>query len=228
MSATPKPMLYLVMACVSLVGGGGAVYWEYSQLEDSQAQVDSLSKKLKDAKAIQIHLKDSAGKLQESSDKLKHLEMGVPEIAYVPTLLTELENVGKQHGIQVLGVRPMPPKADPKAKPGEAKPKKSYEELDIEVKGRGKYGAVLQFLAALQSFPKIVSVQMATLVPKRELNDKGVVNLDVTIELRAYLFPPSKDEIKVANSETPAAQPAQTPAATQGQMSGGAKPNGIG
>ncbi len=228
MSSTPKPMLYVVMAFVSLLGGGGAVYWQYSQLEETQAQVDTLSKKLKDAKAIEAQLQTSVGKLQESSEKLKHLEMGVPEIAYIPTLLTELENVGKQHGIQVLGVRPMPPKAEAKGKPGEPKQKKSYEELDIEVKGRGRYGAVLQFLAALQSFPKIVSVRTATLVPKRELNDKGVANLDVTVELRAYLFPPSKDEIKLADSVSPAAHPVQSPTAVPGQTSGGAKPNGIG
>lgn len=230
MSATPKAPLFMALACLSFVVGGGAVYWQYSQLEESQAQVESLAKKLKDAKAIENQLKDSAGKLQESSEKLKHLEKGVPEVAYVPTLLTELENVGKQHGIEVLGVRPLPPKADPKAKagePGEPKAKKSYEELDIEVKGRGKFASVLQFLAALQTFPKIVAVRTATLTPKRELNDKGIASLDVTVELRAYLFPPSKDDIKLANSAAPAAPSAPMPA-VPAQPSGGVKQNGIG
>lgn len=230
MSSSPKPMKFLILACVALVGGGGTCYWQYSQLQEAQAQADTLDGKLKNAQAIQAQLQDSVGKLKESSEKLKHLEGGVPELAYIPTLLTELENVGKAHGIQVLGVRPIPPKAEPKEANGTPKPKKAYAELDIEVKGRGRYPAVLQFLSALQTFPKIVAVRTTTLTPKRELNDKGAPNLDVTVELRTYLFPPDKNEVKLATSsdQTPQAPaPSATPPAPI-QPQGGPKPNGVG
>ena len=77
------------------------------------------------------------------------------------------------------------------------KRKKPYTELDIEVRGRGSYRAVMSFVSALQSFPKIVAARTLSLTPKVDRNDpSGAVKLDTTIELRTYLFAPAKDEKK--------------------------------
>jgi len=225
MNAKPRPMLFLAMACLALLIGGGANYWQYSQFQDAQSEAKNLDTKLKNAKAIQEELQGSVLELAASSEKLKHLEMSVPEIAYVPTLLTELETVGKQHGIRVMGVRPLAPKQEPVEK-GVKRPKKAYEEIDIEVKGKGKYAAVLQFLSALRRFPKIVSVKTTTLTPKREIKDIGAPNLELTVELRAFLFPPAKsstpETLKNGEQQLPKIG---EPAASK---VGGSSKNGIG
>jgi Tfp pilus assembly protein PilO len=120
---------------------------------------------------------------------LKHLEEGIPDFAYIPSLMTELEKAGKQFGIKILGVRPIPKPMTP-GKKGDSS-KKAYEELAIEVKGFGNYGSVMRFVNSLQQFPKIVAARSVQLTPKA---DPGQMrpDLDVVVELRAYVFPEAK------------------------------------
>ncbi len=193
MKTSANPKLFMGLALVSVIAGSGAMYFQYNLKASAEERVAKLRKSVHEEKAILAQLETSEVKLRESAEKLNHLEKGVPGLAYIPTLLTELEQTGKQNNIEVLGVRPMPPKVDPKAPKDPAK-KKSYEELDIEVKGRGNYRAIMTFLSALKAFPKIVAVRTTTLTPKHEINETGPPKLDVTVELRAYLFPPTEGE----------------------------------
>ncbi len=183
----PKIMLILAIS-VSLVGTVG-VYIRWSGVQSSREEIVHLQKETREATAKNKELEASQLKLKEASDKLAHLEQGVPQFAYVSTLLSELEATGKKCGMAVLGVRPQVPKA---AKKGDAKAKskKAYEELNIEIKGRGSYKSVMKFLESLQSFPKIAAVQLLTLTPKADPNIVGAPPLDITVELKAYLFPP--------------------------------------
>lgn len=182
-----NPTALAVLAAIATLGGGTMTYLVYGKYTDSQARLTDLRNRTRDSKAIERRLAESVQKLAQSSQQLQHLEQGVPEIAYVPTLLTELERTGKESGIQVLGVRPMP--ADKNAKEPKGNNKKLYQNLDIEVKGRGKYNAILSFVQALKRFPKIAEVRFMTLQPKAELNQVGPPNIDVTAQLRVYLFP---------------------------------------
>ena len=121
-----------------------------------------------------------------------HLEKCVPEFAYVPTLMTDLETIGKQNNIEVLGVRPMPA-VDKKGDKGKSTERKSYQELKIEIKGRGTFRAVQGFLKALTTFPKIVAARTVTLAPKMEVGKTSGSKLDVVVELKTYVFPPAED-----------------------------------
>lgn len=202
------------MTLAAVLSGAGVAYWQYSQISDTQGRISALEGKLKDEKKIAEELTSTEQKLAESLTKVNHLEKGVPQIAYVPTLLTELESVGKRSGIAVTGVRPMPPKAEPKKDGSGNVEKKPYEELDIEVKGRGSYKSVQRFLTALQAFPKIVAVRTTGLAPKREDSRGNAISLDVTIELRSYLFPP--------------VETGQQPGPTSKPVTKGVNKNGVG
>lgn len=188
MSKAPNPKLFMALTAVALAAGAGLVFMQYSAYSEMTGKVANLRGQVKDAKEVESELAASETRLKETQEKLRHLEQSVPDFAYVPTLLAELEATGRDHGIEVTGVRPMiRPAAAPKADGGKAE-RKPYEELDIEVKGRGSYGDVMRFVAALQKFPKIVESRVMTLTPKTDLT--GVATkLDVSIELRAYMFP---------------------------------------
>lgn len=193
MKGAPNPTTFLIMAIGALVVGSGAIYWQYSQLSDRLASVANLKKALRDENQTRREVESSQVKVDESRQRLVHLEQGVPELAYIPTLLTDLERIGKENGIEVLGVRPVAKQAEAK-KPnesGQAPKKKTYEELTIEVKGRGKYDSVAAFLQALRTFPKIVAVRSVTLTPKyMDTGPKAESpTLDATVEIRAFLFP---------------------------------------
>lgn len=198
-----------------LLAGGGLTYWQWSQLSSASKRVADLRQQVDGQGDVDAQLKTIQAQVQESQLKLDHLEQGVPARAYIPTMMKELETIGRQNGIQVLGVRPMPPKfGTPPPSTGAEKdgdkPKperKAYDEQFIEVKGNGEYLNVLSFLSALERFPKIVAVSQVMLLPKEKSPDEevaeGVTELEITVELRAFLFPnemPKKAE-KVATKE---------------------------
>jgi Tfp pilus assembly protein PilO len=199
----PNPRTYMLMAVGTFVLGLGASYMGYSQMTGVQGEVSALKTQVKDEKEVQAELDAAKGKLDECAAKLQHLEQGIPELAYVPTLMTELEKTGKQFGIKVLGVRPIPKTGIQAPKQGDLEPsaKKAYEELAIEVRGIGTYGSVMRWVNALQQFPKIIAARSVTLAPKVEPG-KTQTDLDVTLELRAYVFPQ-------ANGSQPATTPTE-------------------
>ena len=199
MKRAPNMRVVTAITIVACVGGVGACFYQYSALNDAQARVDSVQKKAKSEKTLQAQAVRTANQLKECTDRLAHLEQSIPEVAYVPTLLKDLETVGRANGLEVLGVRPVPKtdKKDDKSKSSDSK--KPYQELKIEIKCRGNYHAVLGFVKALKNFPKIVAARAITLAPKSEANTTTVSRLDATIELKTYAFPPA-DGPKTASS----------------------------
>ena len=190
MKRGPNPRTYMFMAIGTFVVGLLASYFGYTKVTSVQGEVSALKAEVKDEKEVQAELDKAKQTLDECSAKLEHLEKNIPQFAYIPTLMTELEKTGKQYGLKVLGVRPVAKQVGI-AKKEDADPtaaaKKAYEEMTIEVKGIGSYGAVMRWVNSLQQFPKIVAARSVTLAPKVE---PGQVEkpLDMTVELRAYVF----------------------------------------
>lgn len=180
---------YIASGFVAVVGAGG-MYTAYSGLTEAETRVATLRHEARDEKEVKAELAKTKGAIEELRTKLKHLEEGVPSFAYIPTMTRELETVGRSHGIEVLGIRPMPaPVNTSKKDDGTTKVKPAYEELTIAVKGRGDYGDVMRFVQALTRFPKIVEVRMLTLSPKIDSQHPlARPVLDADIELRAYAF----------------------------------------
>jgi Tfp pilus assembly protein PilO len=205
MKRAPNPKIFAMMALGMLVLGGAATFFGYSSMTEKESEVAQLKTEVKDAHTVQKELESSKAKLDECATKLKHLEANMPDFAYVPTMLAELERVGKENGIAVLGVRPIPKPVvakDPNADgTGMTEQRKPYTELSIEVKGRGTYGSAMRFVKALQNFPKIVAARSVSLNPK---TDPGLptATLDVSIELRAYVFQPKEANSKKAPVQT--------------------------
>lgn len=191
MKKGPNPKAFMLMAIGTFVVGLGASYMAYSQMSGIQGEVASLKSEYKDEKQVQQELDAAKLKVDECALKLKHLEAGVPDTAYIPTLMTELEKTGQKFGIKILGVRPIPKQNAPVKKiEGESAPteRKAYDEMAIEVKGIGSYGAIMRWVNSLQEFPKIVAARSVQLAPKVEPGQTQA-SLDVTVELRAYVFP---------------------------------------
>jgi Tfp pilus assembly protein PilO len=163
-------------------------FMAFNNVGAAKENLRKLQAESKDAKTLQKDVETSQASLAVSQDKLNHLETGVQTYAYVPTMLTEMEKLGKRSGFSVVGVRPIPRQAAPsKTADGEKPKKKAYDELDIEVKGHGSYRAVMNFVAALERFPKIVAARTLDLSPRAEAEDDAFM-LDVTISLRAFVF----------------------------------------
>jgi Tfp pilus assembly protein PilO len=192
---TPNPKIFMVLTGVSLLAGMGLCYMQYNALGEVNTNRERLRAEAKDEKEVQAELATAKTELAEIYTKISHLEQGVSEWAYVPTLLKELEKTGQTSGLQVLGVRPIPKTVKPtmvskKDNPDEATiTRKPYNEQDIEIRCRGDYRSVMNFTKALQMFPKIVAARTVSLQPKSGAQTPGSPQLEAVIELRAYLFP---------------------------------------
>lgn len=199
MKRTMSAKFLLVMTVTTVLLGGAGVAWVASNRSQAQADFQSMRKQIRDEKKVQAELQEQKDKLLESSEKLAHLEAGVPDSAYIPTLLSELEAIGRSHGLDVTGVKPKEVKEPTSSGEGDAKKKKDkkpYNELQIEVKGTGVYASIQGFVLALQQFPKIVGVISVDLTPRSKFGDKtddGNHELEVTINLRAYAFSTPED-----------------------------------
>src|SRR5438046_173860 len=100
--------LFLGLTELTLALGIGLAMFQYTWIQDTSSRVAKRRKESLDASQLDTQLKNSLTKLQECSARLNHLEKGIPELEYVPTMLKELESVGKENGLEVLGVRPVP------------------------------------------------------------------------------------------------------------------------
>lgn len=206
---SPSPKVFLILTILTVLAGSALAYMQFSAYGEVTTDIEKLKKEAKDANQVQQELDDAILQLNETRAKLTHLEQSVPEMAYVPTMLKELEKLGKECGIDVTGVRPVPRPVKPVAKvtDGESSSKKArkpYVELDIEVRGRGSYASVMKFVDGLTTFPKIVAARTISMQPKSDNKNQtfAAPKLDATIELRSYLFPADGDQKAEDTGET--------------------------
>ncbi len=189
MRTGPNPKLLGLAAAVAIVVGGGAVYFQYNDRQAALSEVKRLQLELPDEDELRSQLAQAKTRYTEAEEHLAHLEQSVPGVAYIPTLLKELEDRGLESKMTVTGVRPI---LDTPGQKEEAS-KQVYQEVDIEVTGRGDYEAIQMLLARLKTFPKIIAVKKIDLTPKFQGQSSTYDYIDVNVRLKAFVFP-EKDE----------------------------------
>ncbi len=191
-----NPSFFAALAAVSLVVAGGGAYWQYGNASANEAVVRSMKQEIGGTPNLVEQAALSEAELVKSQFELTHLELGVATAEYVPTLLQELEATGKQSGLDIVGVRPVVKQQKKKPTNDKDEPKevrKAYEELDVEVKCRGEFSAIMTFLQKLADFPKIVGVRHMSLDPKTKPDGLTLEMVESVIVLRVYVFSQSRD-----------------------------------
>ncbi|MGE0002549.1 MAG: type 4a pilus biogenesis protein PilO [Fimbriimonadaceae bacterium] len=206
MKSTSNNKGLIVLALLVVAGGGAATYWMSTVASSAREQVNKLRATTPSESEVKKQLAESDQKVAQYLFELEHLEMGVPSIAYVPTLLTELEQLGKANELEVIGVRPVLDAEQKQTKrEGEkslSKQDKAYEEINIDFIGRGSYGHVLQTVNALQKFPKIIAVKTISITPKREVNNLAAKpNLEAVVRVKAFVFADKKAKASKSSGE---------------------------
>jgi Tfp pilus assembly protein PilO len=198
MKKSPKPKTLFIISGVVLLAAGGVCYMQFNALGDEQNKLTQLRPELKSPTQLRNEITELTDKLKETQLVVHHLEQGVPDFAYVPTMLKDLEARTKQQGLMFLGIRELPRQKPPELKEGQKLEKKPYTEMDFEITARGKFGDVVRFVRSLDNFPKIVATRGVTLQPKS--NPKGPFLLDVTFEVRTFVFPEDKKRVDAAKT----------------------------
>lgn len=167
-----------------------------SKLRTLHAQMAEKQDRLANSEQIASRLSVVEQHYLDAQAKLGALEQGVSTKAYVPTLLRQVEELGKSVNLRVVGVRPKPVVDSPQrtaASEGGAKqtaPKKPepYEKLDIDIEINGKYSDVVQFLYRITSFPKIIAVNSVQMSPVGQPMKIASPVLSVRLSTTAFIL----------------------------------------
>jgi Tfp pilus assembly protein PilO len=217
----------------TVAGGGGLLYQQESQLADVVRQLHDKEKQRDESARIASRLADSELRYREDTDRLKFLESSLPSMAYVPTLLKQIEQLCQDTHNEVRSVRPdttpaKPVRAavrrtDPEAQAGDTaakpedkpKPPDPYDRLTIQVSLTGGYHEYQNFLQRLTQFPKIVAVDKVQLRPHGpDPKQGGPPQLDVDMQLTAFILKDGPAAADAAGAPAPGAVSAAATGAT--------------
>ena len=186
--------LLLIGVVVIYVVGSGSLRRVEAELNSRQGQVES-------SRRIADRLLMTEQRYEESKAQLAILESSVSAAEYIPTLLKQLENTGREVHLKVLAVRPRAAAVaqtnsaaqsdGSSGTPGRAAPAgpKPYETLNIDIEVEGAYWDTVSFLRRLTSFPKIVAVDSIQIAPTSVAGVIGVSpQLTVQLSVSAFVF----------------------------------------
>lgn len=183
------------VAVLLLLVCGFTYYNLASRVRSMDVQIGQKTKRLENSQEIARRLTTVEGQYFDAQTKLSVLEQGVSTKAYVPTLLRQVEELGKSVNLRVIGVRPkvsvvrpvVSQQSDGKKKVVEAKPE-PYDKLEIDVEMNGKYTDVMRFLYGITSFPKIIAVNAMQIKPTTEPNSIASPELSVKVNTTAFIL----------------------------------------
>jgi Tfp pilus assembly protein PilO len=202
-----RTVALLGAALVGIVAGGGALlYHQQRSLAAVVAQLREKERQRDESARLASRLAETELRFKEDQARLKFLESSLPDMAYVPTLLKQIEHLGKSTKNHVRSVRPEAAPAkpvrpavrrtDPEAqekdgdKPVEPAPKpEPYTRLPIAVAITGSFRDYQSFLHQLTRFPKIVAVDKVQLRPRLDIpTPDGSPKLEVDMQLTAFIL----------------------------------------
>lgn len=201
-----QSLLCLIGVGVLLLSLSGFCYWNFAgKIGKLNAEIAKKEQKLAGSEETSRRLVRVEAEYTSAQVRLGALEQGVSTKSYVPTLLRQIEELGKSVNMRVVGVRPKvtveapPPvvaSTDNKGEKIKVAPKKPepYDKLNIDIEVNGKYNDVARFLYKVTSFPKIIAVNSVQISP---INDVGngfdSPSLSVRLSTTAFILKQPKD-----------------------------------
>jgi Tfp pilus assembly protein PilO len=204
----------LGIAVLCLIGLGGSLYHsKASQLKELQQALSKKQTELTETKAKVEKLPELEQQYQGLRARLTVLEPTLPNAAYIPTFLRQLEGLAVGTSNEILLIRPKPAikktgansavrinnetgevvKEEKKAgAPGDSTaeqeaPELPYDFVPIELRVQGTYWTVINFLSELQRFPKMIAVNDISFSPIQGGPEGRSPNLTASMELTAVV-----------------------------------------
>ncbi|MEJ5298552.1 MAG: hypothetical protein WHZ52_11000 [Armatimonadota bacterium] len=186
-----------LLLCIAVVVVG------MSQISSVRAELAEKQAQVEDGRQFARLLEASERNYYQALDELRHLEKSATPRSYIPTLLKQLEELGKSVNLRVTGVRPIPDQPRPQRKSSqegeegkngseaEKETPPPYQVQRIEVKCEGSYADALSFLNRLTTFPKILTVNSVDITPgAMSRTGSGQVSgkLEITFNLSAFIL----------------------------------------
>lgn len=205
----------LIIVTVCLFFGCVLVYMvAASKVKAVNAELMNAQKQVKEAKNMVKKREESRLNFLDSQSQLRFLESSVTTQAYIPTMLKQIEHLGKSNNLRVIAVRPQAAPAEPPTRrlssgaqaaegnvdkagqqssgsTGQGAPKpvvKPYDELRVDIELEGKYMNALDFLYKLTAFPKIIAVNTIQMSPAASRDVVATPNLGIKLSITAFVL----------------------------------------
>ena len=159
-------------------------------------------------------LRNDAGQLTvmreqygEAHRTLAHLEPGIADdqkATYMPTFLSQLQDLAHRAGVTLMVVNPGPPRTPsnpvPPAAPANgsanagstAPPPPAQVQLPVNLSLKGTFAQLLAFIDGLKTFPKLVAIDALQIRPNttKDLPPGVSPSLDINMDVSGTVLPP--------------------------------------
>jgi len=206
----------LGIGILCLIGLGASLYHgKATELKELETTLSQKEAELQEMQTKVTQLPQLEEQYQELRARLAVLEPALPDSAYIPTFLRQIESLASGTRNDILLIRPKPAikrsAADSAVKindeTGEiikdanqpegaapAPPPMPYDFVPIELRVQGTYWTVIDFLAELQRFPKMIAVNDISFSPNQGGLDSGrSPKLTASMELTAVVMKGGSD-----------------------------------
>ncbi len=153
------------------------IYWPNLELlKQKQAEQDRLEKEVLRLRAVEADKKrfqEEAAKLRE---ELKLAVAQLPTSKEIPTLLSNISQLGKDSGLEFLLFKPAPEVT-----------KEFYAEIPVEVRVKGTYHNVAVFFDKVGKLPRIVNISEVAMDGAKEIQGRWEINTSCTATTFKYI-----------------------------------------
>jgi Tfp pilus assembly protein PilO len=156
-------VLALLLVLFLVLPKMGQVTEAQQELEDTQAQQDTLS--------VQLNaLRQARDEAPENEAAIREVDAKVPPTADLPGVILLLRNAAAVSGVQVLSLTPATPST---AETG------GFSSISVSASGDGSYFALVKYLHEIETLPRAATVQSIDLNP----TEGSILSFAATITL---------------------------------------------
>jgi type IV pilus assembly protein PilO len=146
------------------------IYWPNLEvLKKKKAEVEVLERQVRELRTVAANMKrfqEEAAKLRE---ELKVAITQLPTSKEIPSLLSNISQLGKDSGLEFLLFKPV----------GEIN-KDFYAEIPVEIKVKGAYNNVAIFFDKVGKLPRIVNISEVAMDSAKEVLGRWEINTSCT------------------------------------------------
>jgi type IV pilus assembly protein PilO len=160
-------LLFLVMVAIGAAFYYGIQQPKYKQLKELQVKLNDLQNQIQESKKIADNLPRLKKEYEQLQIELASALTELPNQKEIPSLLTNITNVGKGAGLDFLVFRPKP-----------EEPKDFYSAVPVEIAVSGSFYNVANFFVAVSNLPRIVNINNVSVIDIKDVGGRTMMKVN--------------------------------------------------
>jgi type IV pilus assembly protein PilO len=168
---TSRKIIILVVLIAVVVGlFFYLIYWpNLDVLKKKKAEVEVLERQVRELRTVAANMKRFQAEAAKLREELQVAIMQLPTSKEIPSLLSNISQLGKDSGLEFLLFKPI----------GEVN-KEFYAEIPVEIRVKGTYNNVAVFFDKVGKLPRIVNISEVSMDTAKEVLGRWEINTSCT------------------------------------------------